>query len=361
MAASEGRSGRGRWARPFIAVCAALGAGVLLVAPMVAMEPRALPLAIVNLDTGVQTPQGDVNAGEQVVTAITAGDEGGLLSWKHLDTQRAIDDALAQNEVYAALIVPADFSASQVKAKQGQGQADALTLVVNEGKHPMVTSQLSGAIDELTTGAGAPITVTSYNTIPAAVGQAATVLPMLFMLLVYIASYAGGIVIRSTFPLAGAAPRRARTGAIQLANAAAAAAIVGIVTVAVTRAFVPALHFDHVGAAFFLALASFALMALVIGSINLVGMAGMIVPVAVLILGMGTANLPYEFLPAFWQDWVYPWNPLRYLADGSRALLFQGASGMNPATGGLLVTGLVGLALVAASLMKPAARASVNE
>ncbi|NHB84988.1 hypothetical protein G7085_11205 [Tessaracoccus sp. HDW20] len=73
----------------------------------------------------------------------------------------------------------------------------------------------------------------------------------------------------------------------------------------------------------------------------------------ILLLGMGTANMPFEFLPAFWQDFVYPWNPLRFLAEGSRALLFQGAGWWNAATPALLVTALVGALLVLSSVFTP--------
>lgn len=360
------RAGWSRWLRPFIVVLVALAAGVLLVAPMVTMEPRDLPIAVVNLDAGFETPQGTVAAGEQVVGAVTASGADDMLAWRSLDSQGALDEALERNDIYAALVVPSDFSESQVMAMQGAGEVSPLTLIVNEGKHPMVTAQLSGSIGELTAGIDVPVEVESYNEIPASLGLSATVLPMVFMILVYIASYGGGIVIRSAFPLdggeaaqAGTPSRlglRGRGAAIQLGLAVVAAAIVGTVSAGVLSAFAPDLEFSFAGAAVFLAIASFALMTLVIGSINWLGMAGMIVPVAVLLLGLGTANLPYEFLPSFWQDWVYPWNPLRFLAEGSRALMFQGAGWWNAATLGLIVTGIVGIVLTGTSVLKPAAK-----
>lgn len=358
------RAGWGRWFRPFLVVLVALAAGVLLVAPMVTMQPRDLPIAVVDLDSGFETPQGTIAAGEQVVGAVTASGADGMLAWERLASREALDEALENNDIYAGLVVPSDFSESQVLAQQGAGEASPLTLIVNEGKHPMVTAQLSGSIDELTAGIDVPVTMEAYNEIPASLGLSATVLPMLFMILVYIASYGGGIVIRSTFPLhtgeaaqAGTPARvelRGRGAAIQLGLAVVAATIVGTVSAGVLSAFAPDLEFSFAGAAVFLAIASFALMTLVIGSINWLGMAGMIVPVAVLLLGLGTANLPYEFLPSFWQDWVYPWNPLRFLAEGSRALMFQGAGWWNPATLGLIATSVVGIALTGTSVLKPA-------
>ncbi|WP_164546441.1 YhgE/Pip domain-containing protein [Corynebacterium hylobatis] len=354
------RAGWGRWFRPFIVVLVALAAGVLLVAPMVTMEPRELPIAVVDLDAGFETPQGTLAAGEQVVGTVTASGADGMLAWQSLDSQETLDEALENNDIYAALVVPSDFSESQVMARQGAGEVSPLTLIVNEGKHPMVSAQLSGSIDELTAGIDVPVEVEAYNEIPASLGLSATVLPMLFMILVYLASYVGGIVIRSTFPLyAGETaqtqtPSKGRGAATQLGLAVLTATIVGTVSAGVLSAFAPDLDFSFTGAAVFLAIASFALMTLVIGSINWLGMAGMIVPVAVLLLGLGTANLPYEFLPSFWQDWVYPWNPLRFLAEGSRALMFQSAGWWNPATLGLIVTGVVGVALVGTSVLKPA-------
>lgn len=334
----------------------ALGAGALLMAPMVSMDPRDLPIAVVDLDQGIETAAGRVSAGEQVAATVQEDDADGLVRWIALDSQAELDDALADGDVYAALVVPADFTASQVAAQQGAGQVSALRLVINEGKNPMVASQLSGSLPALAAGSDVPVETVFHDEVPDSLGLLASFLPMVFMILAYISSYATGIVIRSTFPLG--AERRGATVVTQLAVAAAAAVMIGGLASWILSVMAPDVGLPVGDAAVFLAISSFALMTLVIGSVNWFGAAGMVVPVLMLVLGLGTADLPFEFLPAFWQELVYPWNPLRFLADGGRALLYQGAGWWNVATLGLVVTAAVGTALVGTSPLTPRGRSA---
>ncbi|MBL3700737.1 ABC transporter permease [Leucobacter luti] len=344
---------RARWLTPFIAIAAALAAGALLMAPMIGMEPRDIPVAIVNLDQAVDTPAGAIAAGTAVAEAVQSADAEGLLAWRTLDTQHQLDEAMDATELYAALVIPEQFSAETVA-----GTPPPLQLIINEGKNPMVAAQLGSSVAALTSGAEFEIETTVVNEIPTALGTVATFLPMVMMILVYIASYAGGIVIRSTFSLGRQG--RGRTVATQLVVAAIAAALTGFGAALILAGFVPELSFSVAGAGAFLTIASFALMTVVIGAINWVGMIGMAVPVLTLLLGLGPADLPYEFLPAFWQDWVYPWNPLQFLATGARALLFQGAGWLNAGTLGLAITAAVGTVLVVSSTRTPRGNAAAD-
>lgn len=355
-------------------------------APMIGMEPRDLPLAVVNLDHSVKTAAGTIDAGTTVTDTVLKNNADGMIAWQSFSSQLTLDDALAENDIYAALVIPANLSAAQAAVQQTAAEAGqqaaaealqqgadmaaaqaaaedatqqaavaaasdmpALTLIVNEGKNPMVSSLLGSSLDTMIGESPFSIETKYYNEVPDSLGMLVTFLPMVMMILVYIASYVGGIVIRSTFPLA--ARERGKAIAAQLTAAAVGATITGFSAAWILSAFVPGLTLAVGSAGLFLAIASFALMTVVIGSINWIGMAGMAVPVLILVLGLGPADLPYEFLPSFWQHWVYPWNPLQFLASGARALLFQGAGWWNPATLGLIITATVGTALVATSVL----------
>lgn len=391
----------------------ALGAGTLLMAPMVGIDPRELPIAVVNLDEGTDSTAEQVQSGSQVVASVTGDDRDGMIAWRTFTSQNELDQGLQGNEVYAALVIPANFSQSQADliaaaevsaqeagraaaahamqealaqgadseaaqqaarqaareageaaaqqvAADGADSIAALTMIVNQGKNPMVTGQLAGSLADVTGDPNVHVDVKYYNEIPASIAQLATFLPMVFMILAYITGYAGGIGIRSVFPLGWAG--RYKTIATQLGLAAVASAVAGFSAASIVAALVPGAELAVGEAGSFLSIAVFALMSLVVGSINWAGMAGMLVPVGVLVLGLGAADLPYEFLPSFWQNWIYPWNPLRFLAEGGRALLYQGAGWWNAATLGLVVTGLIGIALVTTSVATPrGGRATANE
>lgn len=360
-------------------------------APMIGMDPRNLPLAVVNLDQPVNTAEGTVSAGDDITKTVLENTVDGMIAWQTLKSQAALDEAFKNNEIYAALVIPegtsdaqatvqrivaeagqeaaaeaiqhgSDLASAQAAAKQAAQQATVtasrklpdLTLIVNEGKNPMVSAQLGTSFDSVAGDSPFNVKTQYVNEVPDSLGMLVSFLPMVLMILVYIASYAGGIVIRSTFPLATS--RRGKTIAEQLLVAAIGALITGYSAASILSALVPDLSFTVGGAGLFLSVASFALMTIVIGSINWVGMIGMAVPVLILILGLGPADLPYEFLPSFWQEWVYPWNPLQFLATGSRALLFQGAGWWNAATLALIITAAVGTALVLTSAFTPRAK-----
>lgn len=411
MSTSETRSGWARWLNPFVALIGALVAGTLMMAPMVSMEPRNLPIAVVNLDAGTDSTAGQIQPGTQVAASIVEEGDDGMIAWRTFASQEQLDQALEDNEVYAALVIPSNFSESQAEliaeaegvakeagqaaakqtmqqelaqgadpaaaqqaaqeAAQKAGQAAAkkfaadgtdkiaaLTMIVNQGKNPMVTTQLAGSLSGITGNSDVKIKTEYFNEIPEGIAQLATFLPMVFMILTYLSGYAGGISIRSAFPLGKTG--RGKTIAIQFGLAAAASVVAGFSATSILAGLVPDVNLAVGEAGAFLSIAVFALMSLVIGSLNWAGMVGMLVPVGVLLLGLGVADLPYEFLPAFWQEWIYPWNPLRFLTEGGRALLFQGAGWWNSATLGLVVTGLVGAALIASSALTPRGRATAR-
>lgn len=99
----------------------------------------------------------------------------------------------------------------------------------------------------------------------------------------------------------------------------------------------------------YVAICSLTFQALVLGSLDLFGMAGMIVPVVLLIIGMDIAYLPAEFLPAFYQDFVYPWDLLRFMADGYRGILYLGQDFWNLSSQTLMIVVALGAAMMLGS------------
>lgn len=120
------KMGRARFAVPLVAALVSACVFGLVFYPMANMEMKNLPFAVVSLDEGAQTPQGEMNVGDTLVENITsaAGDEESPIAWTVLGSQEELDEALENNEFYGALIVPQDYTAAQVAA-QIAAQADA--------------------------------------------------------------------------------------------------------------------------------------------------------------------------------------------------------------------------------------------
>ncbi|MEE0594518.1 MAG: DUF3533 domain-containing protein, partial [Eggerthella lenta] len=96
--------------------------------PMANMEMKGLPFAVLSLDEGVETPQGDMNVGDTLVeniTSATAAEDGeeSPIAWTKVGSQKELDEALENGEYYGAIIVPADFSAQQMAVKQAETKA----------------------------------------------------------------------------------------------------------------------------------------------------------------------------------------------------------------------------------------------
>ncbi|MBS5451256.1 MAG: ABC transporter permease [Coriobacteriia bacterium] len=114
----------------------------LMFYPMMHMQAENLPFAVLNLDEGAETPKGTMNVGEQMIDRLrAASSEAGAdeseaaspIAWTQLGGQEELDEALANNEYYGALVIPAGYTAAQLEQQQaveaataaGEGQAVA--------------------------------------------------------------------------------------------------------------------------------------------------------------------------------------------------------------------------------------------
>lgn len=221
---------------------------------------------------------------------------------------------------------------------------DSIKLVINQGKNPMVSNSLGSAISSLGASSGMAFDISYINPLPEEMSTGFA--HMILMILTYIASYATAAVIANTFKLRHGSRRSLLLSvAVQVGYAALCALVVGVgAWVVLTLATGADILFGNL--ALFVAVASFSFQMLVIGSLDLLGAPGMVVPIGLLVMGMGTAYLPTEFLPAFWQDWVYPWDPLRFMVDGFKGILYMGQGFWSASTAALLVLVLIGAALI---------------
>lgn len=92
----------------------------LMFYPMANMEMKNLPFAIVCLDEGVETPEGDANLGELVADKIVeatndASSDGSEppIAWARLSSEEELERTMENNEFYGALVIPRDFSQRQ--------------------------------------------------------------------------------------------------------------------------------------------------------------------------------------------------------------------------------------------------------
>lgn len=354
--------GNKRWALPAAAIVALFCIVSLIAYPMMHAEPKELPIALVTLDEGMEGPTGAVNAGSALAEKLTEaagsaddGDEPAPLAWTELGSQAELDEALDDNAFYGALVIPADFTASQAAAQAGAGEASPVTVIVNQGKNPMAAQIVQQALTAMVQAGGITANTEVINAADIGGGSMSsmmavqmTVMPTVMLTLV------PTILLFFGFRPGKGASRTQRFKAygtqlgygvvLSLAAACGAMLVVGAVG---------GLDIAAGTAIPFLWLASFCLMALLLGAFNLCAPAGALLAVVVVAGGMACAMLPPEMLPTLWADWIYPWVPQRFIGDGVRSIAYMNGSAWNDQCPPLAITGAVGLGLACIAGLLP--------
>ncbi|WP_158275784.1 ABC transporter permease [Bifidobacterium catulorum] len=111
----------------------------------------------------------------------------------------------------------------------------------------------------------------------------------------------------------------------------------------------------------FLWFASFALMSVLLGLMNIGRPLGILCGVLGMGLGMTSGLFPSELLPAFWHDWIYGWVPQRFIGEGVRAVLYGGEGWWNAGSEPMLVILCVGLAVFVLAGLMPLGRHKARE
>ena len=227
----------------------------------------------------------------------------------------------------------------------------SILFVINQGGNVTVASVIESMVTKMFAQAGLTFDTEYIN--PVSAGFTAAYFGTCVFIFVYIVSYVTGVMLTRNHPLKGAPDGgKLKPAFVQLVYAAmlslcAGGLITGIISVISDMELLAGDTF------LFLAIAAFALIILVAGSLDLFGMAGMAIPIMMLVLGIGTANMPYEFLPEIWQDWIYPWMPLQIISNGIKQMVYTGVGWWNDLTADLVVVIAVGLILLFTAALKP--------
>lgn len=383
------RMGRARYAAPAVmALVIACVMGVLFY-PMLHMEMKGLPFAVLSLDEGAQTPQGEVNAGSAMVEKLTqASGDDAPMTWTQVSSQEELDESFANDEYYGALVIPADYTQATVAAKlaaagsgatagsgaqtsaQAQSQADsgaqasgsadapALTMIIDNAKSPLVAQQLKTSAAAMFQQLGATVDVQvinqgnssgASNALPtsAMMGQQIAIMPTCTIALV-----SAVLVSTVLLPMRGSAASRWRTLGLQVALIACVAVVVALCSLAL-ETLVVGTDVDAWTWLAFTALSFFCVALALVGAFDVAKPLGALAALCMFALAMLTGVMPTEALPTFWRDWVVPWAPQHYMGLGMRAILYRGADMWNAGSLPLVITGCAGLALMALGTVVP--------
>lgn len=250
-----------------------------------------------------------------------------------------------------------DSIAEQLTGEQSSAESSsadsgaAIQAVINQGSNVTVSSVVESLITKIFAQAGLDFETDYIN--PVSAGFSATYFGTCVFIFVYIVSYATGVLLTRNQPLQNP-ERKSRTkpALIQLLYALGLAICAGII-ITLAISLISDMELPVMNTVVFLSISAFALIIVVAGSIDLFGMAGMAIPVLMLVLGIGTANMPYEFLPEIWQKWIYPWMPLQIISNGIKQVVYTGAGWWNNLTDDLMIVVAAGLVLMIIAALKP--------
>ena len=412
--------GKRRYAMPIVAIIIVFCVLATMMYPMLNAAPKNVPFALLNLDAGANLPTGSVNMGDEVAKkmqeggALQEGAESPLV-WTELDSKAALDAAFENNEFYGAIIIPEDFTSTQMAAmlaassamnpdvaaadaagtKPGDtattgvepdaaaNAADASTaadpagtapnaaaqntsaqapstptiqVIINQGKNVMLATTMQTALTTMLGQTGLNVEVTTINAADTGGGSMASLMSGMIMVMpTFILSAICSVLICLLFRPTQHAGKGERVKALgkQLVYAAAASALVACAAVLIVT-WVGGMTLPAASIFMFLWLGSFCLMALFIGALDIALPLGALTIAACFAFGMGTAMLAYEMLPVFWQDWVYPWAPQYFISNGVASIIYMGKTAWNTSSLPLAITGCIGLGLMLVALILPA-------
>lgn len=312
----------------------------LMFYPLMNAAPKELPFAVVGPGQG---------PGDQVVQKIIEAPHD-TIAWLEYSSQAEVDEAFANNELFGALTIPADF---------GQTQPPTVSVVLDNAKSPMVAGQMQPALSAMFGQMGFSPELSIRNTGDAESGTASPMSGMmsqqLAVLPLIIMSLLGSILIIRIFPKHASGSSAILTLGKQLGYALGFSLFAAITVVTMLNVLVGA-NAPLGTTISFLWFASFAVMALLLGSFNIAFPLGVVVALCIVVLGSMTAALPAEMLPSLWADWIYPWAPQHFMGDGIRDILYRGADLMPQGSTGLLAVGSLGLGLIFVAGLLPSKR-----
>lgn len=82
----------------------------------------------------------------------------------------------------------------------------------------------------------------------------------------------------------------------------------------------------------FLSITGFSFILLILTTMTWIGFGGIIIFVLLMFYGLPLVQMAPEMLPAFYQNWIYPWIPMRFMIDGLGEILFFSGSLWNRST-----------------------------
>ncbi|MCM3127083.1 YhgE/Pip domain-containing protein [Paenibacillus provencensis] len=354
--------------------------------PTVQPQATHLPIAIVNEDEGVEVPgQPQMNMGQTIVDNVQKSistEEDSPVEWIEVSDAAAVQQGLDEQEYYAALVIPRDFSAKQASLQSPDPSSPEVQIYINQGMHMAASSAasqiLSGIIDNMnvnirnqllegfeaqgltltTEQAGllaVPIVKNVINVNEVGENSANGNAPVSLFQPVWIGSLATAAII---FMASSKMLFRTKKESLmlkigQILIGAAAAVVIGFGLTWIVDGMVGLNIPDFSDTALFLSITAFSFLLMILAVISVVGFKGIAIFALLLFFGAPLLSLAPEMMSPFYHDYIYSWLPMRFMVEGLRPLLFFGEGlSWNADLSALVWIGIVSMLVILATALR---------
>ncbi|QWG45605.1 DUF3533 domain-containing protein [Bacillus mycoides] len=357
--------------------------------PTVQPKPKNLPIAIVNEDQGVEIPnQAKMNMGQTIVDTIkktSKSDEEPAVKWVEVKNKESVQTGLNNQEYYAALVIPKDFSVKQASLRTPQPSSPEIEILINQGMNTaastMAGQMLNGVVDNMNNNVrtqllegfkakGTTLTTDQVSKLVTPITKKVTNVneigknsangnsPISLFQPLWIASLASAAIIFiaiSKMPV-GTRKENFVLKLKQILAGAIAAPVIGFGLTWIADGMVGLNISNFRDTALFLSITSFSFFLMIAAVLSLVGLKGIGLFALLLFFGAPLLSLAPEMLSPFYQDWIYSWLPMKFMIEGLREIFFfgKGLSWSTPVTV-LVWIGVVSMVIILVTAFKRSA------
>ncbi|GAK39038.1 phage infection protein [Paenibacillus sp. TCA20] len=354
--------------------------------PTVQPQAKNLPIAIVNEDEGVEAPgQPQMNMGQTIVDNVqksTSTEEDAPVQWIEVTDADAVQQGLDQQQYYAALVIPQDFSAKQVSLQSPEPSSPEVQIYINQGMHMAASSAasqiLNGIIDNMNVNVrnqilegfeaqgqtltpeqasllAMPIVKNVINVNEVGQYSANGNAPVSLFQPLWIGSLATAAII---FMASSKMLLRTKKESLmlkigQILIGVVAALVIGFGLTWIVDGMVGLNIPDFYDTAIFLSITALSYLLMILAVMSLVGFKGIAIFALLLFFGAPLLSLAPEMLSPFYHDYIYSWLPMRFMVEGLRPILFfgQGLS-WNSDLSVLVWIGIVSMLVILATAVR---------
>lgn len=329
-----------------------------------------------------------MNMGQTIVDNMkktSKSEEEPAVKWVEVQNKEAVQKGLNNQEYYAALVIPKDFSTKQASLRTPQPSSPEVEIFINQGMNTaastMAGQMLNGVVDNMNNtvrtqlleglkAKGATLTADQVSNVVTPITKKVTNVneigknsangnsPMSLFQPLWIASLASAAIIFIAISKTQVGTRKENfvLKLKQIVTGAIATLVIGFGLTWIADGMVGLNIPNFTDTALFLSITSFCFFLMISAVLSLVGLKGIGIFALLLFFGAPLLALAPEMMSPFYQDWVYAWLPMRFMIEGLREIFFfgKGLAWNTPLTV-LVWIGVVSMVIILGTALKRSA------